>query len=241
MGELGPQKVICQICKELKDPKDVLPAAIVSGPVLATILRKFPDWSPSGHICLDDLNHLRTEHVQDLLKSEGGELSALQQEVVESMKQQELLSKDVNAEFDRALTFGQRVADKIAEFGGSWLFIFTFFFVLLCWIALNSVVMRLRPPDPYPFILLNLILSCLAAIQAPVIMMSQNRQEVKDRLRGENDYRVNLRAELEIRNLGAKIDLLLTHQWQRLLEIQQIQTEMMEELTRHTRAQQNNQ
>ncbi len=102
--------------------------------------------------------------------------------------------------------------------------------VLIVWITINSIAMMGKPFDPYPFILLNLVLSCLAAIQAPVIMMSQNRQESKDRLRAENDYRVNLKAELEIRHLHSKIDLLLTHQWQRLLEIQQVQTDLLEEL-----------
>jgi uncharacterized membrane protein len=228
---------VCQICNQQKDVSEMLPAATVSGPVLDTIRRHKPDLSADGYICLDDLNRFRAEHVRDLLSTEGGELSALQQEVVESMKQGDLLSRNINREFDQRLTFGQRLADKIADFGGSWAFISIFFFILLFWVTLNAVLLRARPYDPYPFILLNLILSCLAAVQAPVIMMSQNRQEAKDRLRGENDYRVNLKAELEIRTLHSKLDLLLTHQWQRLLEIQQIQTEMMEELARHTRAQ----
>ena len=105
--------------------------------------------------------------------------------------------------------------------------------ILVVWIAINSIALIWRF-DPYPFILLNLVLSCIAALQAPVIMMSQNRQEAKDRLRAEHDYQINLKAELEIRHLNAKIDLLLTHQWHRLLEIQQIQTELIEELARKT-------
>jgi uncharacterized membrane protein len=227
---------ICQICNQQKDLSEMQPAATVCGAVLETIRSHHPEWSADGYICLDDLNRFRAEHVRNLLSTEGGELSALQQEVVESMKQGELLSRNINREFEQKLTFGQRLADRIADFGGSWTFIGIFFFILLSWVTLNAVLLRTRPYDPYPFILLNLILSCLAAIQAPVIMMSQNRQEAKDRLRGENDYRVNLKAELEIRTLHAKLDLLLTHQWQRLLEIQQIQTEMMEELARHARA-----
>jgi uncharacterized membrane protein len=122
------------------------------------------------------------------------------------------------------------MADKIAEFGGSWTFLICFAFFLVVWMAINSIAMLLRPFDPFPFIFLNLILSCLAAVQAPVIMMSQNRQEAKDRVRGEHDYRVNLKAELEIRHLHSKLDLLLTHQWQRLLEIQEIQMELLEEM-----------
>ena len=103
------------------------------------------------------------------------------------------------------------------------------------WIAINSIPLLWRPFDVYPYILLNLALSGLAAIQAPIIMMSQNRQEAKDRLRSEHDYRVNLKAELEIRQLHWKLDQLLTHQWQRLLEIQQIQMDLMEELVHKQR------
>lgn len=121
------------------------------------------------------------------------------------------------------------MADRVADFGGSWRFVIIFGAVLLVWVAINSAVLLWRPFDPYPFILLNLILSCLAAVQAPVIMMSQNRQESKDRMRGEQDYRVNLRAELEIRHLHAKMDELMSHQWQRLMEIQEIQMEFMQQ------------
>ena len=114
---------------------------------------------------------------------------------------------------------GEALADRIATFGGSWKFIIVFGSVLGTWIVINALVLRAKPFDPYPFILLNLILSCLAAIQAPVIMMSQNRQEAKDRLRSEHDYRINLKAELEIRHLHEKLDHLLSHQWERLAEI----------------------
>ncbi len=121
----------------------------------------------------------------------------------------------------------------MAEFGGSWTFILIFSAVLVTWVVINTITLWRQPFDPFPYILLNLVLSCLAAIQAPIIMMSQNRQESKDRLRGENDYRINLKAELEIRNLNSKMDMLLTHQWQQLLEIQKIQMEMMQELLKH--------
>jgi uncharacterized membrane protein len=161
-------------------------------------------------------------------------LSALEEQVVKSLKEHELLSSDVNAEFDRKLTFGERLADRVADYGGSWCFIGIFMGILIVWIVINSVVLIQRPFDPYPFILLNLVLSCIAAIQAPVIMMSQNRQEAKDRLMSEYDFRVNLKAEPEIRHLHEKIDHLLVNQWHRLFEIQEIQTELMEELTRKT-------
>ena len=143
--------------------------------------------------------------------------------------EQELISENLNAEFERRRTLGERVADKMAEFGGSWVFISIFAAILFVWIVLNSINLLTRPFDPYPYILLNLVLSCLAAIQAPIIMMSQNRQESRDRLRAENDYRVNLKAELEIRHIIAKLDQLVTHQWQRLLEIQRLQLELLEQ------------
>ena len=208
-----------------------VPAELVTGAVLELIRKACPTWSSTSFICLPDLNRFRAQYVEDILEVEKGELSALDQDVVESLKQQDLLSTNINVEFDRELTFGERLADKVAEFGGSWRFITSFAGVLVVWIAINTAVLLARPFDPYPFILLNLVLSCLAAIQAPIIMMSQNRQEAKDRLRAEHDYRINLKAELEIRHLNLKVDQLLTHQWQRLLEIQRIQTELMEELT----------
>lgn len=227
--------VLCQICKQEKRINEVMPGELVRPSVADSIRKKYPEWSPSGFICLVDLNHFRAEFVEDVLAEERGELSTLEQEVVRSLKEHELLSRNLNVEFERELTFGERVADRVAEFGGSWRFIILFGAVLLTWIAVNSVALLWRPFDPFPYILLNLVLSCLAAIQAPIIMMSQNRQEAKDRLRAEHDYRVNLKAELEIRHLHGKFDLLLTHQWQRLLEIQRIQVELMEELVRQRR------
>jgi uncharacterized membrane protein len=219
--------VICEICKEQKRSNEVVPAGLVSGPVVETIRKTNPDWSSSGFICISDLNHFRAKHVRDVLETEKGELSALEEEVMKSLKEQELLSKNINVEFEKRLTVGDRLADGLAGFAGSWRFIMGFFVILVLWVAVNSVVLIQRPFDPYPFIFLNLVLSCLAAIQAPVILMSQNRQEAKDRLRSEQDYGVNLKAELEIRHLHEKIDHLIRGQWQRLLEIQEMQTELM--------------
>jgi uncharacterized membrane protein len=145
------------------------------------------------------------------------------------LRQHEILSSDIGKEFQKKLTFGERLSDRIAEFGGSWSFIICFGVVLLGWIILNAVFLINRGFDPYPFILLNLILSCLSAIQAPIIMMSQNRAEARDRLRAEHDYKINLKAELEIRHLHEKIDHLLQRQYNRLFEIQQIQIELLEE------------
>lgn len=163
-------------------------------------------------------------------KTKRAHLGKLEQEVVRSFCEHELLTENLSAQFDRESTLGEHIADHVAEFGGSWRFIILFGSVIFVWILVNSILLLNQPFDPYPFILLNLVLSCLAASQAPVIMMSQNRQESKDRLRAEHDYRVNLKAELEIRHLNSKIDLLLTHQWHRLMEVQQLQTDLIEEL-----------
>ena len=172
------------------------------------------------------------QYVQSILKSEQGEVTDLEYEVLNSMQQHELISKNVENKLDQNWTFGEKLADKIATFGGSWTFLICFGIFLALWILVNTVVMVKHPADPYPFILLNLMLSCLAAIQAPVIMMSQNRQEAKDRLRSQNDYQVNLKAELEIRHLHEKLDHLLMHQWDRLAKIQEIQLDLLAEMTK---------
>jgi uncharacterized membrane protein len=222
--------VLYQVCKEQKGRSDVMPVELIREPIIETIRKTLPDWLPSGVICIADLNQFRAKYVKDILETDKRDLSTLEEQVMKSLKEHELLSKNINIEFDRKLTVGEHLADKIADFGGSWSFILSFSGVFLLWIAINSIALIWKPFDPIPFILLNLVLSCLAATQAPIIMMSQNRQEAKDRLRSEHDYSVNLKAELEIRHLHEKLDHLLMTQWQRLLEIQEIQMELMEEL-----------
>jgi len=199
------------------------------------IQKKVPGFDPHGFICLNDLGNFRTEYVKEVLENEIGELSALDQEVIDSLRKNEILSGNIGKEFEKDKTFGERLSDRIASFGGSWRFIMIFGAVLFLWIVVNAAVLSSRAFDPYPFILMNLILSCLAAIQAPIIMMSQNRSEARDRARAENDYKVNLKAELEIRHLHEKIDHLLGRQYNRLFEIQQIQIELLEELGRKSR------
>jgi uncharacterized membrane protein len=222
------QRHVCQICG--CDQTDNLYPGVLVRPALAELIeKKFGKWIEEGWICQDDLQKIRHEYIHSLLATEQGEVSELDREVIDSIRQQEILSR--NPEEDRpALNFGQRLADSIAAVGGSWRFIIGFSLVLLFWIVLNTVVLIARPFDPYPFILLNLVLSCLAAIQAPVIMMSQNRQEARDRQNAMRDYQVNLKAELEIRHLHQKLDHLLSHQWERLVEIQEIQMELMDEI-----------
>jgi len=207
-------------------------AELVRPSLLEFIKKEMPALDSKGFICLDDLGGFRKDYVKEVLEEEIGELSALDKEVIESLHQHEILSSDLSKQFEKKLTFGERLSDHIAEFGGSWKFLITFGAVLLIWIVINGVLLVTHAFDPYPFILLNLILSCLAAVQAPIIMMSQNRAEARDRLRAENDYKVNLKAELEIRHLHEKIDHLLRRQYNRLFEIQQIQIELLEELGR---------
>jgi uncharacterized membrane protein len=208
-------------------------AELIRPSLLEFIKKKVPDLDSKAFICFQDLGEFRKDYVKEVLEDEIGELSALDNEVIESLEQHEILSADISKQFERKLTFGERLSDHIAEFGGSWKFLITFGAVLIGWIVLNALVLFNRGFDPYPFILLNLILSCLAAVQAPIIMMSQNRAEARDRLRAENDYKVNLKAELEIRHLHEKIDHLLRRQYNRLFEIQEIQIELLQEIGRH--------
>ncbi len=220
----------CAICGKSFSARNVVSGELVRKEIAEEILKTNPDWSADKFICRADLADYRDRYLQSLLASEKGELSSLEQEVVDSMRRHELLSSNVESEFEQKWSFGERMADRIAKFGGSWTFLICFALFLLFWIGMNSFVLITRPPDPYPYILLNLVLSCLAAIQAPIIMMSKNRQEAKDRVRSQHDYQVNLKAELEIRHLHEKVDHLLSHQWDRLVQIQELQLELLSEL-----------
>src|SRR5437773_5856407 len=227
--------VICQICKKPKSPNNGMIAELIRPSLLEFIKKKVPDLDNKAFICFEDLGNFRRDYVKEVLEDEFGELSALDNEVIQSLEQHEILSSDIEKQFEKKLTFGERLSDHIAEFGGSWKFLITFGAVIVVWIGANVALLATRAFDPYPFILLNLILSCLAAVQAPVIMMSQNRAELRDRLRSENDYKINLKAELEIRHLHEKIDHLLRKQYNRLFEIQQIQIELLEEIGRKSK------
>ena len=222
----------CLVCKKSFPVKNLIPMATVRKVITEQITHDYPDSSSDDFICQRDLTQYRMQYVQSILHTEQGEVSNLEYEVLNSMKQHELISKNVEGQLEQKWTFGERLADKIATFGGSWAFLICFSAFLAVWILVNTVVMVKHPADPYPFILLNLMLSCLAAIQAPIIMMSQNRQEAKDRMRSENDYQVNLKAELEIRHLHEKIDHLLMHQWDRLAKIQEIQLDLLSEMSK---------
>jgi uncharacterized membrane protein len=221
----------CQVCGATR--RAVLRRALVVRPAVAQLIeRETGRWDESGWICLDDLTRYQHRYVHSLLEAERGELTALDREVLDALREHEILARNPETEFESGLTLGQRLADRLATFGGSWTFITAFGVLLVGWMAVNSIALIARPFDPFPYILLNLVLSALAALQAPVIMMSQNRQEARDRQRAIHDYRVDLKAELEIRQLHQKLDHLLSRQWERLIEIQEIQLELIDEIRR---------
>lgn len=225
----------CQICHQEKPLDQLLPGSLVSGGVLNIIKKDHKDWDPDGYICYSCLNHFRADYVQDMMEKDLGKLDSIEKEVVDSIENNLLLSENLNEEYEKQLTFSDRIADKVADFGGSWKFIIWSVVILSIWIISNTVVLLWKPFDPYPFILLNLVLSMLAALQAPIIMMSQNRQEERDRMRAENDYQVNLKAEMEIRALTEKMDLLLHNEIRRFMEVQKIQMDMLNELRENER------
>ena len=226
---------LCGSCKGSFSELDLLGAEAVRPSIHKLLTRDFVGWNAQSKICGNCLEEYRVRQIQELLEEEHGELSALDERVLESISEHELVTKNINSSYEQKLTFGQWLSDKMASFGGSWFFLIIFTVFLIGWIIFNSFGPKKEEFDPYPYIFLNLILSCLAAVQAPIIMMSQNRQEAKDRIRSEHEYLVNLKAELEVRQLHMKMDQLLKHQWRRLLEIQQLQIEMMNEALRKSK------
>src|SRR5262249_3657503 len=217
------------VCGREGPVRGIVRLGVVPPKIIERIREEKPDPPGHGFVCRSDLDRVRSSFVSEPLPRGRREVTQLEQDVVKSLADHETLAENIEAEFAGHRTFGERLSDHLASFGGSWTFITLFGVVLLLWMVFNLVAAGRSQFDPYPFILLNLVLSCLAAIQAPIIMMSQKRQEAKDRLRSENDYRVNLKAELEIRHLHEKIDHILTRQWERLAEIQQIQLEIMQD------------
>lgn len=220
----------CPICGQTFLLKDLFPIALLRHAVFSVAQQKYPNLDHDSFLCMPDLSMIRGLYWEGVLKEEKGALSELENEVLQSLKKQEILAENVNVEFEGQLTFGQQLSDQLAKFGGSWTFITIFFLVLCGWIAVNLFGVFELYFDPYPFILLNLVLSCLAAIQAPVILMSQNRQAAKDRLSQESDYQTNLKAELEIRQLNARLEFFMRQHWQKMTEFSSIQEEILQEL-----------
>jgi len=197
--------------------------------LLHFINKTHPNFSKSCFLSIEEINEYREKYISEFLNKKLGNLTEVEKQVIQSVSKNTMISTEVE-EDEKEITFGQKLADKVAEFGGSWGFIIFFMTFLVAWILLNVFWLSNHGFDPYPFILLNLILSCIAAIQAPVIMMSQNRQEEKDRERAKKDYKINLKSELEIRELHEKIDHLIIHYQQDLLEIQKTQIDLLENI-----------
>ena len=201
--------------------------------ILSLIQKEHPLFTHESNLSRSELNHYRKKHITDYLSKELRKLTDPEKKVLTSITDNTTLSDKIDGDNQQILTFGQKIADKVASFGGSWTFIISFGIFIFIWISLNIFWLVNKGFDPYPFILLNLILSCLAALQAPVIMMSQNRQEEKDRERSKNDYMINLKSELEIRTLHEKIDHFVMDQQQELLDIQKKQIEMLTDILKH--------
>ena len=197
--------------------------------LLHFINKTHPNFSKNCFLSIEEMNDYREKYISEFLNKKLGNLTEVEKQVIQSVSKNTMISTEVE-EDEQEITFGQKLADKVAEFGGSWGFIIFFMTFLVAWILLNVFWLSNHGFDPYPFILLNLILSCIAAIQAPVIMMSQNRQEEKDRERAKKDYKINLKSELEIRELHEKIDHLIIHYQQDLLEIQKTQIDLLENI-----------
>ena len=221
---------ISHISKQVIQSGEEVKAKDIREGIFNLIKSEHPEFTDKSYLTLAELNSYRRLYLSALIVQEKGELAMIDRDVMEAIKNNAILTENIQDEIEGELTLGQKIADKVASFGGSWTFIISFFSFLIVWILINGWVLVSKSFDPYPFILLNLILSCLAAIQAPIIMMSQNRQEQKDRQRSEHDYKINLKAELEIKLLGEKIDHLLLHQNKKLLEIQEVQIDYLEDL-----------
>lgn len=199
--------------------------------LLAIIQQEHTHFNNESCLSIDELNSFRAKYISAYLTNEIGELSQLENNVVSSLNSQSLLTEKINSEEEQTpLSLAQKLADRVAAFGGSWFFIVLFLLMIFVWIITNVFWFTNKGFDPYPFILLNLILSCVAALQAPIIMMSQNRQEEKDRDRAKKDYMINLKSELEIRILHEKIDHFVMRQQQELIEIQKVQIDMMKDI-----------
>lgn len=222
----------CFINKKEYPDDELLTGSQLRKPLYDFIREQHPDFNETSNIAVDTLQVERKMYIEALLRQEIGDLTDAEKEVVGSIMDNQILSENIAVQVDEKARPGEKLADHVASFGGSWTFIAIFFFLLLVWMGINIYLLHNRGFDPYPFILLNLVLSCLAAIQAPIIMMSQNRQEAKDRARGEHDYKINLKAELEIRLLHEKIDHLLLDQNRKLLEIQQTQNDMLSQVAK---------
>jgi uncharacterized membrane protein len=223
---MADKSMNCALTGKRMSRSQLVPLDLVNRQIADRIRTDHPELGSDALISRAEIDRYRATYVEELLLTERGELSELDRQVAQSLAKGELISENLETGEPYRRTFGERASDMLATFGGSWSFLIVFGACMSAWIAVN--LRAANTFDPYPFILLNLVLSCVAAIQAPIIMMSQRRQETRDRKRALNDYRVNLKAELEIRHLHDKIDHMISKQWQRLAEIQALQIEIMQ-------------
>lgn len=223
-------KVECSLCKTLVEARTLASPQKLEPQLFDVIKRDRPEWGGTRGICRNCLEQYRAKKFLGYLEEEYDKISEMEKSLVSRLARKGRVSRLVQQDFEAQMTIGERVADRVAQFGGSWTFILTFGGILLIWMAINTWVLMTRPFDPFPFILLNLVLSALAALQAPVIMMSQNRQSAKDRMQAKQDYEINLMAEIEIRDLHEKLDGLRFKQWHELWHMQTRQLELLEHL-----------
>ncbi len=225
------KKIVSEISKKEISSAEKISIYSIRNSILVEIKKDFPEINTDGFIHTDELELYRQRYIESVLENNLGELSKVDKNVQKFFKSQEFITPILIKEKPDDLSLGQKLADKVASFGGSWKFIIIFGVFIFIWMIINIIFLASKAFDPYPFILLNLILSCIAALQAPVIMMSQNRQEEKDRERAQNDYMINLKSEMEVRMLHEKIDHLIINQQNKLLEIQQIQIDMLNDIS----------
>ncbi|MFO1010201.1 MAG: DUF1003 domain-containing protein [Planctomycetota bacterium] len=221
----------CSLCGRAQPAARLVHARGLRSALAEELAKRHPGaWSEDAQVCLDCRSAARVDHLLAELERERGELSEVEAEVARQAASHLAIAEQIDEQFERGITRGQRFADHVARVGGSWPFVIGFGVVLLVWIALNVLLLRERAFDPYPFILLNLVLSCVAALQAPIIMMSQDRMAARDRLQADQDFRVNLKAEIEVRSLHDKLDHVLHAQWQHMVEMQQLQIDLLNEI-----------
>ncbi len=221
----------CTLCSKKFPERQVVAARALRVSLSDHITTRHPDlWREDSRVCKTCLAQERFEFLMQRLVLERGELSSVEQEIAHKASHHEALAADITQQFDTRATRGQRIADRVAAVGGSWPFVITFLAALVVWAVVNSLALGAEAFDPYPYILLNLFLSCLAALQAPIIMMSQNRVSARDRMQADEDFRINLKAELEVASLHEKVDHLLHSQWQHMVELQEMQLDLLNEL-----------
>ncbi|MFB3921715.1 MAG: DUF1003 domain-containing protein [Terriglobia bacterium] len=227
-------KATCSVCGVSVETRHLVNPQKLEEGLVKLIEQEHPQWDAKRGVCPQCREKYRAKKFLGYLEDEYQKISEMERNLVSKIARRGRVSKEVNEEYEEKMSLGDRVADRVAQFGGSWTFILLFAGVLLTWMFINSLPLILHKPfDPYPFILLNLVLSTLAAIQAPIIMMSQNRQSDKDRLHAQHDYEINLMAEMEIRDLHDKLDSLRYKQWHELWQMQQRQLEVMELMQKH--------